>query len=228
MGRLMGVDTIRHQGVFDPVVFGERRIDVIGAGAIGSRIVMGLAKLGLQNIHVWDFDEVEPHNIANQIFGNDDVGKMKVAALAELVKRQTGTYIVCHPERYVTGCEALGNVVFLATDTMASRKEIWEASIRFKTTVECMVEARMGADNGRLYTVVPAMIEHVRLWEATLYTDAEAEVSVCGTSVTVGATADVISGLAVWQMIRWFDSARSDAEAPEVELIFGLKPLMVV
>ncbi len=224
----MGVDTIRHQRVFDPDMFGERRVDVIGAGAIGSRVAMGLAKLGIKHIHVWDFDTVEPHNIANQIFGNDDIGKLKVDALAELVKRQTGTDITKHPGKYETGCEALGQIVFLATDTMASRKEIWEASIRFKTSVELMVEARMGADNGRLYTVIPAIIEQVRLWESTLYTDAEAEVSVCGTSTTVGATADVISGLAVWQMIRWFDWTRSGSDAPEVELIFGLKPLMVV
>lgn len=223
----MGVDTIRHLKVFDPDLFEGRRIDVIGAGATGSRIVLELAKLGLQNIHVWDFDTVEPHNIANQAFGNDDIGKLKVDALAELVKRQTGTDIVKHPERYGEGGEPLGQVVFLLTDTMASRKEIWDYAIKFKTNVELMIETRMGTDNGRLYTVIPTVLEQVRRWESTLYSDAEAEVSVCGTSVTVGATAAVISGMAVWSMVRWFQSLRDPAETPEVELIFGLRPLMV-
>ena len=72
------IDTRRHIDVFSPDLFGKRRIDVIGAGATGSRVVLALAKLGLDNIHVWDFDHVEAHNIANQVFGLADIGKLKI------------------------------------------------------------------------------------------------------------------------------------------------------
>ena len=44
------IDTTRHVEVFSPDAFGSRRIDIIGAGASGSRIVLALAKLGIENI----------------------------------------------------------------------------------------------------------------------------------------------------------------------------------
>src|SRR5215813_5940026 len=92
------VDITRHVEVFSRDAFGNKRIDVIGAGATGSRIVLSLAKLGLENIHVWDFDTVEGHNIANQAYGMGDIGKLKVDALHDLVKAQTGLSIHKHAE----------------------------------------------------------------------------------------------------------------------------------
>lgn len=223
----MSVDTIRHLKVFDSGLFGKRRIDVIGAGATGSKVVMSLAKLGVENIHVWDFDKVESHNIANQIFGNPDVGKQKVVALAEAVKRDTGTSISIHDER-VDGTQALGDVVFLLTDTMKSRKEIWLKGIKYKPSIKVMLETRMGTDNGRLYTVNPIMPQSVKAWEATLYDDDKAEVSACGTSITVGPTSDVLSGMAVWNMIRWFTCTQQGGDSPEFEVLFALRPHQVV
>ncbi len=223
----MGVDTLRHMKVFDPALFGDRSIDVIGAGATGSRIVLGLAKLGLTRLRVWDFDKVEGHNIANQIFGNDDIGKLKTDAIGELVKRQTGTQLDLRPVAY-EGQEPLGDVVFLLTDTMKSRKAIWEKAIRYKPHTGLMVETRMGTDNGRVYAVHPCEPAHVKAWEGSLYEDAGAEVSACGTAQTVGPTAEVISGCAVWHLIRWFDCLEKGGEQPEFETIFGLKPFLVM
>ncbi|MBI4533898.1 MAG: ThiF family adenylyltransferase, partial [Candidatus Melainabacteria bacterium] len=146
------VDITRHIDVFSRDAFGNRRIDVIGAGATGSRIVLSLAKLGLDNIHVWDFDIVEAHNIANQVYGNADIGQLKVDALHDLVLAQTGLNIHKHAER-VDGSQELGEIVFLLTDTMASRKEIWTKGIRYKMRTKLMIETRMGSDQGRVYTV---------------------------------------------------------------------------
>jgi len=87
--------------------------------------VVSLAKMGIQTIRVWDFDNVQAHNVGNQAFGNDDVGKTKLEALSEFVLRQTGTKLDIRNER-VDGSQELGPVVFLLTDTMASRKEIWK------------------------------------------------------------------------------------------------------
>ena len=83
------IETLRHLNVFNPEIFGHKRIDVIGIGATGSRIVLSLAKLGIESIHVWDFDEVADVNIANQVYGLEDVGKQKVDALKAIVMRDT-------------------------------------------------------------------------------------------------------------------------------------------
>ena len=226
------LDTIRHLEVFSPDTFGDQHVDVIGVGATGSRIALGLAKLGISQIHVWDYDRVEAHNVPNQVFGNNDIGLLKVEALQRVVMEQTGTMVTIHPER-VDGTQRLGNIVFLLTDTMASRQEIWKAGLRYKPHVKFVIETRMGKNSGRLYAFNPSSPSHVRGWEETLYSDDVAEVSVCGTSITVGSTAEVVSGLAVWQLIRWHQGQEELRQGKvltdevEHELIFSLQPMMI-
>lgn len=221
------IDPLRHLAVFRPHAFGHRRVDVVGCGATGSRIVLDLAKLGVATIHAWDHDQVEEHNVANQVFGLPDVGRPKVEALAEIVRASTGTEIQAHARR-VDGSELLGDVVFLLTDTMASRREIWQGALKFKLRTGLLVETRMGADNGRVYAVNPNKPGHIRAWEETLYADDEAEVSACGASVSVGPTAEILAGLAVWQMIRWFTVEQGGDDDRENEIIFALRPAMAV
>ncbi len=221
------VDAMRHQKVFSPVKFDNTRIDVIGVGATGSRIAMGLAKLGVINLHIWDFDKVESHNIANQIYGNNDIGKFKVDALAELIKTQTNLSVTKHCEA-VNGRTALGSVVFLLTDTMSSRKEIWEGAVRYKPFIDVMFETRMGVDLGRTYTVRPTSPDDVKFWESTLCGDDEVVVvSACGSQITVGSTAEIVSGLAVWSFINWFNwysPSPTPVERMPRETIFGVTP----
>lgn len=223
---MTNLNTSRHQEVFSADVFGDRRIDVIGAGASGSRVVLSLAKLGLQNIHVWDFDVVEAHNVPNQAYGIKDVGAKKVSALAALVLAQTGITITPHDER-VDGSQTLADVVFLLTDTMSSRKQIWDKAIKYKKRTALMIETRMGSDQGRIYSINPIRPAEVRGWEATLCDDGLAEVSACGTTISVGPTAEIISGLAVWQLIRWLSiqNGNPKADSLEHELIFTLRGL---
>ncbi len=223
----MSVDPLRHLSVFSPNAFGQRRVDMIGAGATGSRVVLSLAKLGVKNIHCWDFDKVEEHNVANQIFGNSDVGSLKVEALAAIMKATTGVEIHTHEER-VDGSQELGEVVFLLTDTMSSRKEIWDKGLKFKLKTQFLVETRMSADSGRVYALNPNKPGHIKEYEKTLYSDSEAEVSACGASVSVGPTAEIISGLAVWQMMRWFSVEQGGDDVLDNETIFSLRPMMTI
>lgn len=225
----MATDPLRHLSVFTPHAFGNRRIDVIGAGATGSRVVLELSKLGVENLHVWDFDTVEEHNIANQVFGNQHIGQFKVDALAEIVKRDTGNVIHVHNEKH-TGdrTQPLGDVVFLLTDTMESRKQIWDGALKFRPHTSLVIETRMGADDGRIYTINPSKPNHIKEWEATLYDDDEAEVSACGGSVSVGPTAEILAGIAKWQLIRWFAIEQGHEDELEHEIIFSLRPMVTL
>lgn len=221
------VNPIRHITVFDPAVFGQRRVDVIGAGATGSKVLLGLARLGIANIHAWDFDKVESHNVANQSFSVNDVGEFKVDAVAKLAKHVTNTSIVPHNET-VDGSQKLGDVVFLLTDTMSSRKAIWNGSIKMKLATKVMVETRMGVDQGRVYILNPCLPNHVEQWEATLCEDGKAQVSACGAAIAVGPTSDVLAGMAIWQFMRWFSTTQGADDPPENEVIFALRPPMLI
>jgi len=198
------IDPLRHLAIFDPDAFGPRRVDVIGVGATGSKVVLELAKLGIVNIHVWDYDKVEEHNVPNQVFGNDHVGMFKVDAISKIVKAQTGIDLVTHNEE-VDGTQTFGDIVFLLTDTMKSRKSIFERGIKYKFNVKLMIETRMGKDSGQIYSIIPTKPDHIKNWENSLFSDddKDTEVSLCGSTITVGSTAGIISGLAVWKVIEW-------------------------
>lgn len=197
----MAVDPIRHLSVFSPEEFGDTRVDVIGAGATGSAITLELAKLGIRNIHVWDFDNIEEHNLANQCFGTADIGRPKVEALAERCKLDADVEIKIHNQKVEKGTRINGKYVFLLVDSMAARKEIAESCLKRNLNTQLCIETRMGTEMGMIYAFNPNSTNQLKGWTDTLYTDAEAVVSACGTSVTVGATAKLITGMAVWQML---------------------------
>jgi hypothetical protein len=219
------ISSIRHLNVFSPVKFGDKRVDVIGCGATGSKIALSLAKLGIRNIHIWDFDQVAKENIANQVFGKEYIDWPKVDALADIILKETGYRVVPHNEK-VDGTQALGSVIFLLVDSMlgpGSRQDIWQKSIRFKMGVELMIETRMGIDNGRVYVINPMSLKQVKAWESTLKPPKKDSVSACRASTSVGPTSDIISGLAVWQLIRWFSIQNGSDDQLENQIIFSLR-----
>lgn len=210
--------------MFEPSIF-EKRIDVIGCGAVGSRVMLSLAKLGITRLRAFDFDKVESHNIPNQAFGLDDIGEFKVLALQQLIKRVTGTEIEVHNVE-VDGSQELGPIVYLLTDSMASRKEIFNAALRNKLKVELVCEARMGTDMCRSYCFDPRDPVEVKGWESTLYGDEEVieEGSACGTTISVGPTAEILSGMVVWQMMRWVKEGKTS----DHELILTTRPFFTL
>lgn len=193
------LDTRRHMELFDPTTF-TQKVTVIGAGATGSWLVLQLAKLGIQNITVYDFDIVEAHNIPNQLYGALDVGKPKVTALKEFILHQTGTTINAINERYES--KRLSGYVFCMVDTMSGRDKIWKQNIKFKSAVTLYVEPRMGLDTARIYNVEPMNTDHHKRYEECFYGDDEAEVSSCGTSMTVITTALSTSAWVARQLIN--------------------------
>jgi len=61
----------------------QSRIHIVGCGSVGSTVAENLARCGVTKMTLWDFDTVEPHNLANQMFREKDVGKLKVEATCE-------------------------------------------------------------------------------------------------------------------------------------------------
>lgn len=213
------IDYWRQLDIFAPSKF-KKPIIVIGAGATGSYIVWLLAKMGCQDITVYDFDKVENHNLPNQVFGLEDVGKKKVDALAKAIETNTGIKIKTIPKKFTKG--SLKGIVFVLTDTMKSRKTIWASSIRYQLKVDLMIETRMEAEGGRVYAVKPAMPKQIAAYEKTLYSDAEAEESPC-TRRAIVPTVATLAGIAVFTMIS-FANNKSFAN----EVIVSLSPLVIL
>jgi hypothetical protein len=113
---------------------------------------------------------------------------------------------------------------------MESRKVIYEENLKLKPHIQVVIETRMSTDNGRIYCFNPSSILEAKSWEDTLYSDEEVtEVSACGSPISIGPTADIISGLAVWQFIRWFTlNINGGEDEPDNEIIFFLRPLTIL
>ena len=228
------INLVRHQMIFDATEYANLPIHIIGAGATGSRVWLALVELGLTNIQTYDFDKVEDHNLANQIYLNEDVGQYKVHALKRYYKRKTGketpsemgfhTIKVDHEFFDTTG---MPGIVFLLTDTMASRREIFQCVIRNRShdsKTAYMIETRMASSYGNIFGVNPFDPAEAEYWLSTLADDdAETtEVSACGASISVGPTASIIANMAVWQMIMFLN----DPLAVTTEISLFCKPMM--
>ena len=73
----------RHSGLLDLRMVRKQRVAVIGCGAIGKQVAMGLAGLGVGTIGLYDGDTVEIENVGPQMWDVEDVGKLKVEALGK-------------------------------------------------------------------------------------------------------------------------------------------------
>lgn len=203
------LDVRRHAELFDPHTF-DTPVTIIGAGATGSWLALSLAKLGITNITVWDYDIVEEHNIPNQAFGLEDIGDKKVGALHDMLKRDVGVEIKIKREAFTN--QRLSGIVFLMVDSMKARKEIFDNSIKMKSAVKLLVEPRMGLNEGRVYNVNPTDLNQIKRYEECWYSDEEAEVSACGTSQTVITTALGVSSWCCRQLINYHAGVELDNE----------------
>lgn len=76
------------------------RVLIAGAGGLGSNIAMCLTRAGVGRLSLYDFDRVEAANLDRQGYFADQVGFLKVEALAENLRRVgAGTRIDTFPRR---------------------------------------------------------------------------------------------------------------------------------
>lgn len=174
-----------------PIEMLSERINVIGAGAIGSFVTLSLAKMGFSNITVYDDDVIETENMNCQFYPLPEIGNSKVEALRKVVEIFTGTKIEWVNKKYTGG--ALPGTVISAVDKMSVRKLIWSESLLHPETT-LIIDPRMSAEDAALYCYSP-LLENDRLcYEKTLYSDEEAVVERCTAKATM-YTVLLLSGL---------------------------------
>lgn len=166
-----------------PVEVLDEPITIIGAGAIGSFTALALAKMGFENITVYDGDEIEVENMNCQFFRHSDIGKAKVDALYELVKDFTGVEIDAYHRYYEGGM--FNGIVISAVDSMEVRKLIWDNHKEFAMNTKLVIDPRMGAETALCYAMKPMSEKDVESYAKTLYTDGEAVQERCTAKSTM-------------------------------------------
>lgn len=185
-------------------------VTIIGAGATGSWLALYLAKLGFSDIRIWDFDTVEEHNVPNQLYSEFHIGDSKVIALGDLLNGATGIEPHLYNEKFQN--QRLAGYVFLMVDSMAERQRIWNNAIKLRSQIKLLIEPRMGLELGRIYSINPLDMKHIQMYEQNFYSDDDAEVSACGTSMTVVTTAAIVAALCAKQLINKINGEDLDNE----------------
>ncbi len=134
------------------------RVLVIGAGGLGSPLILYLAAAGVGTIGVVDFDRVSLSNLQRQIaHGTDDVGRPKTESAADAVRAiNPDVKIVPHLTRIDAG-NALSlvgdyDIVADGSDNFATRFLVNDACFFAKKT---LVSAAVTQFDGQLSTYKP-------------------------------------------------------------------------
>jgi molybdopterin/thiamine biosynthesis adenylyltransferase len=208
---------LRQVGFCSPAKLNEEisSTAIIGAGGIGSSAMIALAKMGLDHITVYDDDTLEAHNIGNQFLPfriPDEIsfnflGRKKVWALHHLLRTllpedNTFTHEMVQ-EHFIPGLSGYGYLTICTVDSMKTRKELWNGA-KASGKVVWYIDGRMGAQTLRIYVVNVMDQKSVEHYEASLYSDEDAEEAPCTergivyTSLFAGAhIANIVKQIAV-------------------------------
>lgn len=175
-----------------PIEVLNQQINVIGAGAIGSVVVMTLAKMGFNNIMVFDDDEIDRVNISNQYYRFSDIGKYKVEALAEIVKDFTNVDIIAIPAKWEN--TTMDGIVITAVDNMSVRKAVFETHKNENPKTKLIIDPRMSAEKALMYVYNPLDSKSCSSYSNSLYSDNNAVQERCTAKATM-FTSNMLGGL---------------------------------
>lgn len=187
------------------------RVHIIGCGAIGSTVAENLVRFGIKNISLWDFDYVEAHNIANQIYRQTDIGKPKVEALSGYLS-EINPDITEELQMKPNGWngERLSGYIFLAVDDIDLRRRIAE-SCKENTYVKGMFDFRMRLTDAQHFAADWSdrkQIENFLKSMAFSHDEAKDEtpVSACNITLSVVPTVRTICALGVSNFVNFVKS----------------------
>lgn len=75
----------RNQGLLERDTLSRRRVLIVGLGSFGSQIAIELAKAGVGELALCDFDRVELHNLVRHTGTTADLGRLKTDVVADAV-----------------------------------------------------------------------------------------------------------------------------------------------
>ena len=183
------------------------RIHIIGCGSVGSTIAELLARFGLTNIALYDFDRVEEKNLANQMFWVDDVNVEKTIAVknnlcrinpecAETVKIMPGW-----------NGQKLAGYVFLCADSVEVWKRIVDENI-LNPNIKAMFNVRTELTAAQHYAADWSDERAKKSFRDSMdFTSEEAKaqtpISACGVTLSVAPTIRMICTAAVTNFINF-------------------------
>lgn len=175
----------------------DGRIHIIGCGSVGSTVAELLVRYGLTNITLYDFDHVEAHNIANQMFDSTDIGKEKVTAVADhliAINPELRDTLRIADKGYTN--QKLSGYVFLCVDNIDLRRKIAEEN-RNNVFIKAMFDFRTRLTDAQHYAADWSDEKHKEAFINSMQfsheeASKETPMSACHVTLSVAATVRLI------------------------------------
>lgn len=180
---------------------------IVGLGSGGRQVGLQLATIGVPNLHFIDHDKVEIVNLASQGFMEEDLGKFKVDAVAEICKKINSQINIKTTKAKFNPIMFDGGVIFSCVDSMSARRKIFESTNGIR---ELMIDARTTAEYSRIF-IVDNDEESNKHYEKSLFSDDEAHPGSCTAKMTF-YIANVSAGIRVAQFAKWLRNIPLDKE----------------
>ena len=186
---------------------------VIGCGAIGSHVCEELARLGVPEVHIYDFDTVNAHNITNQMFRFNDIGASKVDACYDAMKTINPDMIIHTHEKGLEAPYIVNGICIPCVDDIDLRREIVKANY-YNPYCRAYLDFRMRLTDAQHYFAAgDSQFEKDTLLATMDFTHEEAHEatpqSACGVELSVVYTVKAITAFGMANMVKWLQE-RSD------------------
>lgn len=185
----------------------EQKIHIIGCGSVGSTVAENLARCGLTNFVLYDFDEVEPHNIANQMFAQKHIGMSKVEALKDILCEINPDCKDVKLEPKGWQGKLVSGYVFLCVDSIEVRRDFVEKHMPSKF-VKAVFDFRTLLTGAQHYAADWSKEDNKKYLLSTMqfsHEEAadETPVSACGVTLGVCQTVRIICGFGTSNFINF-------------------------
>lgn len=165
----------------------KKVIILAGIGGIGSYVGFLLARMKPASMFIYDNDIVEAVNMSGQLYGQSDLGRPKVSALAEMIRNYAGySSVFVVNERFTNESEA-SDIMICGFDNMAARSlffDKWLDHVKSKPEEErckCLyLDGRLDAEMFQIFCIRGDDNYSIdRYNNEFLFSDAEAEETIC-------------------------------------------------
>lgn len=165
----------------------KKTVTLAGVGGIGSYVGFLLARMKPAFMFIYDDDIVEAVNMSGQLYGQSDLGRPKVYALAGMIRNYAGYgNVFAMTERFTNESEA-SDIMICGFDNMAARRLFfnkWVNHVQSKPEEErknCLfIDGRLAAEEFQILCIKGDDEYNINRYNNEfLFSDAEADVTIC-------------------------------------------------
>ena len=188
------------------------KITLVGAGGIGSWTALLLSRLSPYKINIYDYDTIEPENLAGQLYSSRQIGLLKSAAISQILYYFTNN----NHTTYMGLRGRLGDdialfdiknthILITGLDNMSSRNTAFNIFTKKLDSqgdkTEFLIDGRLSADKLQIFCIHREDKQNLDLYNREyLFSDTEAEPTVCTykqTSHMASMIASLISNIVI-------------------------------